>query len=263
MPITKQDDGSYTITGYVLDQLNELNKKIKRHESIEEILDAIHPSNLDLMLNQEFAKWIDLAPVHFAAECGNLPALKELVKMGARLDVFSGECGESPLHFAARYNHIDIIEYLIKQHLDVNIRCKQVTRPIAPDTPLFTCARFGSVGAAQILINHGADVNYQSSNGVTAMHAACHDGLSYQDVVPERVILIVKLLLENGADPTLNGKCDPSSGWSKPSESMMYAQPKYQRKMKEIIDQSDQKNAPSPRGCDASTCFNAFPLLYK
>lgn len=83
----------------------------------------------------------------------------------------------------------------LKQHLqagtDVNER-----DPFGGSSPLISAAVFGKPEAARILIDAGADVNFQNNDGSTALHTAaffCR---------PE----IVKMLLDKGANKTIKNK---------------------------------------------------------
>src|SRR5690349_20977499 len=65
--------------------------------------------------------------------------------------------------------------------------------PFGGSSPLITAAVFGKTNMAKVLIDAGADLNFQNKDGSTALHTAaffCR---------PE----IVKMLLEKGADKTI------------------------------------------------------------
>lgn len=68
--------------------------------------------------------------------------------------------------------------------------------PFGGSSPLITAAVFGKPEMAKILIDAGADINFQNNDGSTALHTAaffCH---------PD----IVKMLLDKGADKTIVNK---------------------------------------------------------
>lgn len=68
--------------------------------------------------------------------------------------------------------------------------------PFGGSSPLISAAVFGKPEEARILIDAGADLNFQNNDGSTALHTAaffCR---------PE----IVKMLLEKGADKTITNK---------------------------------------------------------
>lgn len=83
----------------------------------------------------------------------------------------------------------------LKQHIaagsDINAR-----DPFGGSSPLISAAVFGKPEEAKILIDAGADINFQNNDGSTALHTAaffCR---------PE----IVKMLLDAGADKTIRNK---------------------------------------------------------
>ena len=48
-------------------------------------------------------------------------------------------------------------------------------------TPLHSAAIEGNIGAARLLVRHGADINKQDADTWTPMHAACAEG--HADIV--------------------------------------------------------------------------------
>lgn len=85
----------------------------------------------------------------------------------------------------------------VKQHIvaGTNINEKD---PFGGSSPLISAALFGKPEIAKILIDAGADINFQNNEGSTALHTAsffCR---------PE----IVKMLLQKKADKTIKNKYD-------------------------------------------------------
>ena len=66
--------------------------------------------------------------------------------------------GYTPLAAAVSYNHIDLVEFLISEGADVNIRDTE------NDTPLYVAE---NVKVAQKLLYHGADPFVRNSEGKT------------------------------------------------------------------------------------------------
>ena len=60
-------------------------------------------------------------------------------------------------------------------------------------TPLLIAARNGLTNIVSLCLQRGSDVNYADSSGNTALQNACAYGH----------MEVIKLLLTNGADPTL------------------------------------------------------------
>lgn len=85
-----------------------------------------------------------------------------------------------------------LIDYCFSQGVDKN-------------EPLLFAASERNIPLVQMLINKGADVNYQDSKGVSALMWACGQPIANADWAPqtEGQYELTKLLLEHGADPTL------------------------------------------------------------
>jgi len=103
----------------------------------------------------------------------------------------------APLHSAALYADVEVVQKLLDLGADVNVRNK------AGETPLDFVSRARSkfrsvpmhpiwlVNVAQILLDHGADINARRTyDNRTPLHAAANDGC----------IEVVRVLLEHGAN---------------------------------------------------------------
>lgn len=86
-------------------------------------------------------------------------------------------------------------------------------------TPLLYAAQKGKYESLQVLINAGADINFQcTADGMTALHWACLNS----DVE------MVEVLLENGADPTLkDGYGRTPMVWAKKNQKIIKIFKKY------------------------------------
>ncbi|MCP4634745.1 MAG: ankyrin repeat domain-containing protein [candidate division Zixibacteria bacterium] len=92
------------------------------------------------------------------------------------------------LHTAVVLNDLEAIRKHIEIGSDID-----VFEPTRASTPLITAAALGKTEAAKILIDAGADLNYQNNDGSTSLHTAaffCSAG-------------IVKALIEKGVNKTL------------------------------------------------------------
>lgn len=91
---------------------------------------------------------------------------------------------ETPLMLAAINNQMDLAKVLIERGADVN----------RPDwSPLHYAATRGHREMMRLLIEHDAYIDSEATNGTTPLMMAAYSGSP----------LAVKLLLEEGADPTL------------------------------------------------------------
>lgn len=83
----------------------------------------------------------------------------------------------------------------IKQHIAAGSNINEKD-PYGGSSPLISAALFGKTEVAKLLIDAGADINFQNNEGSTALHTSaffCR---------PE----IVKMLLEKNADKTIKNK---------------------------------------------------------
>jgi len=98
---------------------------------------------------------------------------------------------EISIHMAAIYGDTTAILRHMLAGTDINQK-----EPSAGSTPLISASLFGNTDVANMLINAGADINYQNNDGSTALHTAAF--FCRED--------IVILLLENGADKNIRNK---------------------------------------------------------
>ncbi|XP_076060253.1 tankyrase isoform X2 [Oratosquilla oratoria] len=90
----------------------------------------------------------------------------------------------TPLHFAAGYNRVAIVEYLLQHGADVHAKDKGGL------VPLHNACSYGHYEVTELLVKHGASVNVADLWKFTPLHEAAAKG-KYD---------IVKLLLKHGAD---------------------------------------------------------------
>jgi uncharacterized protein len=98
---------------------------------------------------------------------------------------------EVDIHTAVLTDNLDALKQHIAAGTDLNEK-----DPFGGSSPLISAALFGKKEAAELLIEAGADVNFQNNDGSTALHTAaffCR---------PE----IVALLLKNNADKSIQNK---------------------------------------------------------
>ena len=98
---------------------------------------------------------------------------------------------EVDIHTAVVTDNLDALNQHITAGTNINEK-----DPFGGSSPLISAAVFGKPEAAKILLDAGADVNFQNNDGSTALHTAaffCR---------PE----IVKMLLEKGADTSIKNK---------------------------------------------------------
>jgi len=143
-----------------------------------------------------------------AARIGNPGVVRLLLEHGG-VDVNARESsyGETSLMWAASENHPDAARLLIDHGAEVNARSNKLTYakdrfglegvitilPHGSWTPLMYAARQGSLGAARVLADNGANLNLVDPDGTTALILAIIN--SHYDTAA--------LLLNKGADPNI------------------------------------------------------------
>lgn len=123
-----------------------------------------------------------------AAKTGNTEKVHELMSRGAP---FTADwLGTSPLHLAARYNHVDTCKVLLRAGISKDSKTK-VDR-----TPLHFAAFQGNVDIVELLLTAKCEVDAKDMLKMTALHWA----------VEKRHDKIVERLLQHGADPNAVSK---------------------------------------------------------
>jgi ankyrin repeat protein len=142
-----------------------------------------------------------------AARTGNPRAVQLLIEHGASVDAQEVRLGETALMWAVAENHPEAAKLLIEHGADVNKRTTELkyakdrfglegVLTILPRglwTPLMYAARQGSLEAARVLVDAGADKNARDPDLSTPAIIATING--HYDVAA--------MLVERGADPNL------------------------------------------------------------
>lgn len=106
-------------------------------------------------------------PLGYAVLNGNLSAAKLLIKNGADIHL-TDRFGETVLHRAVFYSDKAMVDLLIKSGANIN----QESGSCLYQTPLMIAAEQKDVKMVKYLIEKGADVNFVSSDGKTALYWA-------------------------------------------------------------------------------------------
>jgi ankyrin repeat protein len=122
-------------------------------------------------------------PLWYAISRGrNLPLARFLLRHGST--------PENALWAAAFAEDKDAIDLLVGNGASLD--------PVAEDeTPFLGAVRWSRFAAAERLLRHGANVNFQNSKGVTALHLVLKKNSD-----PKHV----EMLLRHGADPTIKSR---------------------------------------------------------
>lgn len=148
-------------------------------------------------------------PLHEAAWKGDVDTIRRLVKEGADINA-PDALGGTPLYWAARGGHAlgphrchgeaanrpGVIAALLDLGADPNLQDRRPRIPGASSgwTPLFVALHHEQFKSAAVLLEHGADPNIRSDQGMSAMEVASGEGAPRE---------LIELMMAKGFDPQL------------------------------------------------------------
>ena len=109
---------------------------------------------------------------------------EELIKRGAKVNANGAGQNFTPLHAAAEHNSCGVADILIQHGAEVD------AKNASGQTPLFFTAEGDHCDMVKLLISHGADLNTESANRFTPLHEAAS----------QNALRTAELLLKHGAD---------------------------------------------------------------
>ena len=158
-------------------------------------------------------------PLHFAAGCGDEGSARLLLAHGADVSTKT-KVGVTPLHVACNNNKGGVVRILLEDGADVTAKTNGVgCFPLYPEgaTPLHAAADSfeETLQVTRQLLEKGADVGAQTTEGDTALHLAARRGR----------VETVRLLLEHWADASAKNSagCTPRSGSTRQIVEMLKA----------------------------------------
>ena len=119
-----------------------------------------------------FAQLLFATPLHQAILEGDLPSVQYLLS-SRKADVNEFSESTTPLILATENNQATIVELLLRQGADPNLRELSFN-----ETALFKASFKGFPGIAQLLISYGADVRLRIKNDETCLMWASFKGFS-------------------------------------------------------------------------------------
>lgn len=157
-------------------------------------------------------KWKFLYPIHIATAFKNNGILKQLLQIGADVNLkTANENYWTPLTLAAAGNDTEEYEEFDMRYfphlrryetVQLLLRYKACINLCNGDgaTPLYIACEAGYENIVKILIYNGADINLRMKDGASPLYIACQKGQSN----------IVTYLLKKGAEPNICTKDGPS-----------------------------------------------------
>eukprot|EP00899_Mesostigma_viride_P010377 jgi/Mesvir1/19340/Mv10398-RA.1 len=127
------------------------------------------------------------APLHVAAENGNVDIMKLLIDANADINLPDGD-GATPLHWASAHNGVDAVKLLLGLHCNPTVADNYLH-----DLPLHWAAAKGHVKVASLLVSAGSNPGAVNKHGWTPIHMAAANG--HGDMI--------RFLLGRGADPNV------------------------------------------------------------
>jgi len=124
---------------------------------------------LALSLGQ-FTSTLQALEIHEAARAGDLAKVKAIVEKEPGLVGAKDETGRTPLHWACRGVHVEVVKYLVERGADVNALDRSSI------APLHSIASRGHIEAAKILIGAGARLDAKTVDQSTSLHMAAAQG---------------------------------------------------------------------------------------
>ncbi len=104
--------------------------------------------------------------VQDAAALGDGGTVRAMIEANPSLVSSRDASNDTALYWAAQAGHLDVVEWLVGHHADVNSKGR------GDMTPLIGAAGSGRDQVVEFLLNHGADVNARTIQGETALHGA-------------------------------------------------------------------------------------------
>lgn len=133
-----------------------------------------------------------MSALSWAATSGHEALVRLILLKGNPADINAQDntkLGLTALHCAANGGHKAIVRLLLQNGANVDIHDK------FDGTPFIWCSQ-GTTGVAQLLLEHGADIDAQTVLRTTRLHRA----------IWENDVVMVRLLLEKGANILIGGQ---------------------------------------------------------
>jgi hypothetical protein len=136
------------------------------------------------------------SPLYYAALCGFQDIVENLIVKYPQHVNASGGCYVTPLVAALSGKHFQTAELLRLSGADPNVQGYK------GNAPLHSAACFGNVEMVQVLLNLGADVNIRNNDSRTPLNYIPEGPSGYSEApnYPQSLANVARLLLDRGAD---------------------------------------------------------------
>ena len=123
-------------------------------------------------------------PLSWACYYGDISSVDRLLKAGADLNQRLENGGPSALWVAASYSHTDIVQHLLEHKAEINWQSEDW------GTPLYTATSKNGADIVRLLLEHDADVNLKGGWHIRPLNIAAYSGHCE----------IVQILLQHGSE---------------------------------------------------------------
>jgi len=145
-----------------------------------------NPHTSDYIRNNYIRTYVLLS---YAVSIDNIKIVELLLKNNINVNL-KDDNGLAPIHYACETDgeevNISILKLLIKHGANVNVKNNE------GQTPIFSAIYMNKMDKVKLLIMKGANVNVENYEGITPLHEAVMDN--------DINVSIVKLLIQNGAN---------------------------------------------------------------
>ena len=158
-------------------------------------------------------------PLHSAAYYGDLEVVQKLIEYDADVSAVDDQ-GRTPLYVASEGRNLkdrSVLRLLLEHGADIDARAND------GQTPLHNAVAFGALEVAHLLVGHGADVNARAEDGKTPLHKASISSLAVE---------LVCLLLERGAD--VNARAE--DGWTPLLSALRTGYPGWEKVLRVLLE---------------------------
>ena len=129
-----------------------------------------------------------MTPLEWATRKGHTDVVRVLLGNKADVNASRHTDGVTPLYIAAQNGHTEVVKLLLDNKADADVNASSHT---GGTTPLYIAAQNGHTEVVKLLLDNKADVNAsRHTDGVTPLYMAAQNGHTE----------VVKLLLDNRAD---------------------------------------------------------------
>ncbi len=126
-----------------------------------------------------------------ASQYGDFDLVSVLLGLGVDVEIVESSFGFTPLHNAAKFGHVDIVEILLEDgNAKLEGKTKAGDNPNTDRTALHLACQYGQVNLVNYLISQGANVHATDCMGQTPLWFASFNGH----------VEVIKLLIEYGAN---------------------------------------------------------------